>query len=162
MDLSHPGIAMYLYVFVCGAVAICAMILPGISGSTLLLIFGIYLPIITAIKDILHLQFHSLPIVIVFGIGVLTGIVAIIKIIRSALEKHRAATVFLILGLMLGSLYAITMGPTTLNTPQDALSVHTFSILFFLIGGAVIWGMQLLKMVSEKSEKEKKQEQTTE
>jgi len=57
MDLSHPGIAMYLYVFVCGAVAICAMILPGISGSTLLLIFGIYLPIITAIKDILHLQF---------------------------------------------------------------------------------------------------------
>ena len=63
---------------------------------------------------------------------------------------------------MLGSLYAITMGPTTLSTPQDALSVHTFSILFFLIGGAVIWGMQLLKMVSEKSEKEKKQEQTTE
>ena len=120
------------------------------------------MPIITAIKDILHLQFHSLPIVIVFGIGVLTGIIAIIKIIRSALEKHRAATVFLILGLMLGSLYAITMGPTTLSTPQDALSVHTFSILFFLIGGAVIWGMQLLKMVSEKSEKEKKQEQTTE
>lgn len=158
MDLSHPGIGMYLYVFVCGAVAICAMILPGISGSTLLLIFGIYLPIITAIKDILHLQFHSLPIVIVFGIGVLTGIVAIIKIIRAALEKHRAATVFLIIGLMIGSLYAITMGPTTLKNPQDALSLHTFSILFFLIGGAVIWGLQLLKFFSEKPEKAKQSE----
>lgn len=49
MDLSSPGFVMYLYVFICGAAAICAMILPGISGSTLLLIFGIYLPVITAI-----------------------------------------------------------------------------------------------------------------
>lgn len=152
MDLSSPSAAMYLYVFVCGAVAICAMILPGISGSTLLLIFGIYLPIITAIKDIMHFDFKSLPIVFVFGLGVITGITAIIKIIRSALSKHRAATVYLIIGLMIGSLYAITMGPTTLDTPQPALSVNTFSAVFFLIGGAVIWGMQCLKMFSESSE----------
>ena len=105
MDLSHPGILLYLYVFICGAIAICAMILPGISESTLLLIFGLYLPIITAIKDILQLHLSSLPIVAVFGIGVITGIIAIIKIIRSALDKHRAATVYLIIGLMIGSLY---------------------------------------------------------
>lgn len=152
MNLNNPTLMLYLYVFVCGAVAICAMILPGISGSTLLLIFGLYLPIITSIKEILHFNFQSLPVVIVFGLGVITGIIAIIKIIRMALDKHRASTVYLIIGLMLGSLYAIVMGPTTLDTPQPALSLHTFSIVCFLIGGAVIWGMQFLKSLSFKSE----------
>lgn len=153
MDLSSPNILTFVYVFVCGAIAICAMILPGISGSTLLLIFGIYLPIVTAIKDILHFDFHSLPIVIAFGLGVVTGVISIIKIIRKALEKHRAATVYLIIGLMLGSLYAILMGPTTLDTPQPALSFPTFSFVFFIIGGAVIMGMQAMKIVSARSEK---------
>ena len=96
MDLSNPNILTFVYVFVCGAIAICAMILPGISGSTLLLIFGIYLPIVTAIKDILHFNFHALPIVIAFGLGVVTGVISIIKIIRKALDKHRAATVYLL------------------------------------------------------------------
>lgn len=81
----------YLYVFVCGAVAICAMILPGISGSILLLIFGIYMPIITGIKDILHFDLRPLPIIIVFGLGVITGIISVIKLIGTALRKHRAA-----------------------------------------------------------------------
>lgn len=152
MDLSSPNMLTFVYVLVCGAIAICAMILPGISGSTLLLIFGIYLPIVTAIKDILHFDFHSLPIVFAFGLGVIIGIISIIKIIRKALEKHRAATVYLIIGLMLGSLYAIVMGPTTLDTPQPALSFPTFSFVFFIIGGAVIMGMQAMKIVSTKSE----------
>lgn len=152
MDLSSPNILIFVYVFVCGAIAICAMILPGISGSTLLLIFGIYLPIVTAVKDILHFDFHSLPIVIAFGLGVVTGVISIIKGIRKALEKHRAATVYLIIGLMLGSLYAIVMGPTTLDTPQPALSFPTFSFVFFIIGGAVIMGMQAMKIMSAKSE----------
>lgn len=152
MDLSSPNILTFVYVFVCGAIAICAMILPGISGSTLLLIFGIYLPIVKAIKDILHFDFHSLPIVIAFGLGVVTGVISIIKIIRKVLEKHRAATVYLIIGLMLGSLYAIVMGPTTLDTPQPALSFNTFSFVFFIIGGIAIIGMQAMKIVSAKSE----------
>lgn len=152
MDLSNPNILTFVYVFVCGAIAICAMILPGISGSTLLLIFGIYLLIVTAIKDILHFNFHSLPIMIAFGLGVITRVISIIKIIRKALEKHRAATVYLIIGLMLGSLYAIVMGPTTLDTPQPALSFPTFSFVFFIIGGAVIMGMQAMKILSAKSE----------
>lgn len=150
INLGNPNIGTYIYVFICGAVAICAMVLPGISGSTLLLIFGIYVQIITSIKNLLHLQFDALPIIIVFGLGILTGIVSIIKIIRNALEKHRAATVYLITGLMIGSLYAIVMGPTTLDNPQPHLSLHTFSIVFFLIGGAVIVGMQAMKKLSEK------------
>lgn len=151
ISLNNPTLLMYLYVFVCGAVAICAMILPGISGSTLLLIFGIYLPIITSIKELLHFNFKVLPIVLVFGFGVIVGIISIIKIIRKALDKHRAATVYLIIGLMIGSIYAIIMGPTTLDNPQNAMSFNTFSIIFFLIGGAVIIGMQFLKKLSLKT-----------
>lgn len=89
----------------------------------------------------------------VFGLGVITGIIAIIKIIRSALDKHRAATVYLIIGLMIGSLYAIIMGPTTLDVPQAPLSLNTFSILSFLIGGAVIFGMQFCKVLYSNPEK---------
>lgn len=150
IDLGSPNVLTYLYVFVCGAIAICAMILPGISGSTLLLIFGIYLPIITGIKEVLSLNFKPLPILIVFGLGVITGIVLIIKLISSALEKHRAAMVYLILGLMTGSLYAIAMGPATLDTPQPALSASNFSIPGFLIGAAVIVGIQVAVFVSRK------------
>ena len=68
-DLSNPDIGMYIYAFFVGAVAICAMVLPGISGSTLLLIFGLYIPIINGIHDLLHLNLHMLPILIVFGLG---------------------------------------------------------------------------------------------
>ncbi len=144
-DLNTPGVGTFFYVFVAGAIAICAMILPGISGSTLLLIFGIYLPIITGIKDMLHFDFHAFPILMAFGLGVVVGMITIIKVIKNALEKHRAATVYLIIGLMFGSLYAIVMGPTTLDVPQDKMTFGTFSPVGFIIGGAVIMGMQLLK-----------------
>ena len=46
---------------------------------------------------------------------------------------------------MLGSIYAVIMGPETLDVPQPAMTLQTFDILFFLIGGAVIFGMQMLK-----------------
>jgi len=76
------------------------MVLPGISGSTLLLIMGLYLPIVTAIKDILHLNLKSFPTVFVFGCGVLVGIFSIVKLIRKALERFRAQMIFLIVGQM--------------------------------------------------------------
>lgn len=153
LDLANPSILMYLYIFLAGAIAVCAMILPGISGSTLMLILGIYLPLITGIKDLLHLDFHALPIIIPFGLGIIAGVVGIIKLIKMVLEKHRAATVYLIIGLMLGSLYAIVMGPETLDIPQEHMTLGTFNILFFLIGGAVIIGLQLAKRLMEKKSK---------
>ena len=68
----------------------------------------------------------------------LVGIFSIVKLIRKALENFRAQTIFLIVGLMIGSIYAVIMGPTTLDTPQPAMSIQDFSILFFIIGGGVI------------------------
>lgn len=147
MNLDHLDVKLGLYVFLAGAIAISAMVLPGISGSTLLLIMGLYLPVITAIKDILHFDFGAFPTVFIFGCGVLVGIFSVVKLIRKALERFRAQTIYLIIGLMLGSIYAVIKGPETLDVPQAALSLQTFNLLFFVIGGAVILGLQKMKDV---------------
>lgn len=149
MDLGHLDLRLGVYVFLAGAVAISAMVLPGISGSTLLLIMGLYLPIVSAIKDILHFDFGAFPTVFLFGCGALIGIFSVVKLIRKALERFRAQTIYLIIGLMAGSVYAVIEGPKTLDTPQEALSLGTFQILFFVIGGAVIMLLQKMKDVRE-------------
>lgn len=145
VNLEHLTLGLAFFVFLAGMITISAMVLPGISGSTLLLIMGLYLPIVKAIKDILHLDLAAFPTVFIFGCGVLVGAFSVVKIIRKALERFRAQTIYLIIGLMLGSIYAVIMGPTTLEEPQAAMGIHEFSILFFIIGGVVIAGMQMLK-----------------
>jgi len=153
VDVSNLNLGIVLYVFVAAMVAICSMVLPGISGSTLLLIFGLYMPIMSAIKEFLHLNFAYFPILVVFGFGIITGILTTIKLIKKSLEKYRSQTIYLILGLMIGSIYPVILGPTTLEVPQPALGIQTFSILFFLIGGAIIFGMQKFKEMVEKNSK---------
>ncbi|MBQ3565824.1 MAG: DUF368 domain-containing protein [Oscillospiraceae bacterium] len=145
----------YLFYMMTGMLGISAMVLPGISGSTILLIFGTYMPIMTAIKDILHLNFSMATIMKVgfFGIGVILGILLVIRLVKKSLEKFRSQTVYAIIGLMLGSLYAVVMGPQSLDTPQPAMNVDTFSILFFVIGGAVIGGLQLLQLMLSNKKK---------
>ena len=158
VSIDNPTVGTYFYVFFAGAIAICAMVLPGISGSTLLLIFGLYISIISAIKELMHLNFEYFPILFVFGLGVITGIVSIVRIIRVALEKHRSIMVYLILGMMLGSLYSVVMGPATLDTPQPPMTFSTFDWLFFLIGGVIIAGIQFMGRKKELAQSEAKAE----
>ena len=150
--LNSLSFGSAIYIFVVAMIAISAMILPGISGSTLLLIFGIYIPVMTAIKGFLSLDFSYFWGLVAFGLGVLTGIVTIIKLVKKALEKYRSQMMYFILGLMIGSVYPIVLGPTTLENAQPAMTFETFSILFFIIGGAVIIGLQVVKAVLEKKE----------
>lgn len=152
VSVENLNFGLIIYVFISAAIAICAMVLPGISGSTLLLVFGLYMPIVSAIKEVLQFNFSYLPVLIVFGLGVLVGIASIIKLIRKALEKFRSQTLYAIIGLMIGSLYAIVLGPTTLEIPQPQLTFESFSIIFFLIGGVIIVGLQKLKTVMSKNE----------
>lgn len=149
VNISHLTFGSAIYIFVVAAIAITAMVLPGISGSTLLLIFGLYLPIVTAVKELLHLNFTYFPALLIFGLGVITGIISIIKLIRMCLEKFRSQTIYTIIGLMIGSLYSIIQGPTTLDVPQPAMDWHSFSILFFILGGLIIFGLQKLRVVLE-------------
>lgn len=149
VNLEHLTLGLGVYVFIAGMITISAMVLPGISGSTLLLIMGLYLPIVAAIKDMLHLNLGAFPTVFLFGCGVIVGALSVVKVIRAALAKFRAQTIYTIIGLMIGSIYAVVMGPTTLETPQAALTFGTFNILFFVIGGVLILGMQKLKGMKE-------------
>ena len=155
IDITSLNLGLVLYVFIAGMIAISAMILPGISGSTLLLIFGLYMPIITGIKETLHFNLSYIPVLFVFGLGVLAGIALIIKIVKKALEKYRSQTIYLIIGLMIGSIYAIIMGATTLKVPQAPLSFKTFNIICFIIGGLIILGMEIAKRKLESKKVEK-------
>ncbi len=138
------SIPLAIYIFIAGMIAICAMFLPGISGSTLLLIFGLYLPIIDGIKEFLHLNFAVFPGLFIFGLGVLTGAASVVKGIKKCLDNYRMQTMCTILGLMIGSLYAIIMGPTTLDTPVAQLGFSNFHVIAFLIGGALVTILQIV------------------
>ena len=152
IDITSLNLGLALYVFVAGMIAISAMILPGISGSTLLLIFGLYMPIITGIKETLHFNLSYIPVLFVFGLGVIAGIALIVRVVKKALEKYRAQTIYLIIGLMIGSIYAIVMGATTLKVLQAPLSLKTFNFIYFAIGGLIILGMEVAKRKSENKE----------
>lgn len=150
IDITKLNFGLIIYLIIAGMVAISAMVLPGISGSTLLLIFGLYVSIMTGIKEVLHFNLEYLPSLIFFGLGVIIGILSIIKILKNALKKFRSATIYLVIGLMIGSIYAIIMGPTTLKVAKDAMSIKTFNIIFFIIGGIVIMGLEKIKYILNK------------
>ena len=89
------------FIFICGAIAICTMILPGISGSFILVIFGKYDYIMQAISGM------NLPVLAVFALGCLVGILAFAKLLHWLLGKWEKETILILLGFVLGSLVKI-------------------------------------------------------
>lgn len=150
VSLNNFSIKMAIYVFAVGMIAISAMVLPGISGSTLLLIFGLYAPIISSIKEVLTLNLEALPMLIIFGLGVITGIIFTIKGIKYLLENHRSKMIYLIIGLMIGSVYAVIMGPTTIDVLLKPMDLSNFSIIYFLIGATLIFALEKTRVSLEK------------
>jgi len=145
VDFSELRVWPLLYLFVSGAIAVSAMILPGISGSTLLLIAGVYLPAMHALRQLLRLDFSGLPGILTLCLGAVAGAALSIRAIRAALRRFRGQMVWLILGLMVGSLYAIAMGPAGLQTPLPPVSFQTFSLPGFLLGAAALLALELLR-----------------
>lgn len=145
MNLGQISIGLAVKLFFIGMIAISAMFLPGISGSTLLLVFGAYIPVITAVKSVLSLDFSYVPGLVFFGGGILTGVVAVVKIIKVCLEKFRPQTIHIILGMMIGSFYSIVMGPTTLEVPREALGIGNFHVIAAIVGVVLPLGMQMIK-----------------
>ena len=147
MSVRFAGTPVWMlgYLFLSGAVAITAMVLPGISGSTILLIAGVYLPAVQAVKAFLSLDFSVFPGLCALGLGVVAGVGLSIHAIRAALEKYRSQMVWLILGLMAGSLYAIVMGPASLNTQQPPVSLQNFDWLGFALGIALLLALEAMR-----------------
>ncbi len=154
IKVDNLSLSFIAYIFISGMIAISAMVLPGISGSTILLIFGLYTPILYGIEQILKLNFNYLPGIIIFGCGLLLGILGTVRIVRSLLRKFRGQTIYCIIGLMIGSIYAVIMGPTSLEMPKSPMSISTFSILFFAIGCTLVPALEKLKSVLKDKENE--------
>lgn len=148
MNLSQFSIGLGIKLFFIGMIVISAMFLPGISGSTLLLIFGAYIPVITAIRGFLGMNLSYVPSLMFFGFGVLAGAATVVKGIKICLEKFRPQAVYAILGMMVGSFYAIMQGPTTLEIPKAAMNLSTFQPIACIIGLALIFGMQKMKRIT--------------
>ena len=140
VDLANGSFGLGLYLFVAAIVAVSAMVLPGISGSTLLLIMGLYVPLISAVSAVVHREFACVPMLFAFGLGMVAGFAVSAKVIRYCFAR---------LGLLVGSLYAIVMGATTLSEPLPAMSWETFSVGFFVLGVVILAGLQLLKQRAE-------------
>ncbi|MFI3332071.1 MAG: DUF368 domain-containing protein [Rikenellaceae bacterium] len=102
------------FIFLCGAVAICAMILPGISGSFILLLMGKYLYILGALSSV------DIVTILLFGSGALVGIVSFSHLLSWLLNNFHTATVSLLTGFMIGSLNKVwpwkEVVETTLNS----------------------------------------------
>lgn len=96
IDSPHP-----VFVFVAAAVAVCALVVPGISGSFFLLAVGLYSPTLQAVDE------RDLAYIGIFAVGALIGLFTVVRVIRVLLDKHRRITLLVMAGLMLGSLRAL-------------------------------------------------------
>ena len=103
-----------LFIFLCGAIAICAMILPGISGSFILVLLGKYFYIMEAVKT------FNVPVMLVFIGGAAIGITTFSRVLSFALRKFHDITIAVLAGFMLGSLNKVWPWKETIETYVDS------------------------------------------
>ncbi len=148
------------FIFIAGAVAICAMILPGISGSFILLLMSKYEYILNALDTV------DIPVIIVFGLGCIAGLLSFARVISFLFDKFKTVTIALLAGFMIGSLNKIWPWKRVLEfrtnsageqkpflteniLPTDYLSItgedpHILgALLFFLLGILIVIGLEL-------------------
>ena len=150
VDFEVVSVSNVAYLVLAGAIAITAMVVPGISGSTLLLIMGVYVPTLDAIGQLTHLNFSVLPGIVCIACGVLCGIILSIRVIKHFLENHRCQCIYAILGMVLGSLVAIAYGGTTLNNPVPPMGIDHINWLGMAIGIVIILLFEMMGMKAEK------------
>lgn len=158
----------YLFVFLSGAIAICAMILPGISGSFILLILGKYQFIIESVKEL------DLAVIAVFGLGCVIGLLSFSRLVSWLLSKYHDVTVALLAGFMIGSLNKIWPWKEIISTrlnrkgeviplieknllPNDYLvrvgEPHVLqAVLFFGFGILLIIGIEKIAQMSKENQ----------
>ncbi|MCG9129540.1 DUF368 domain-containing protein [Candidatus Poribacteria bacterium] len=152
--------ATYGLFLISGALAISAMILPGISGSFLMLAFGVYFPLVTAIKETIDgfisiLKGNSIQPILdnifllsIFALGCLSGLLLFTRLLNLLLKKYRDLTIAFLIGLMIGSLYGLwpfraskTVGDNHYDTTHllPELNMNLLITLsVFLVGCAII------------------------
>jgi putative membrane protein len=119
--------------FVSGAIAICAMILPGISGSFILLILGQYQYVLNAVRT------RDIPPIIAVAAGCAVGILIFARVLSWLLKHHYQLTVALLTGFMIGSLRRVWLNAEAgLALIPDFGAQHLLFALFMLLVGFVL------------------------
>lgn len=126
VSLKNPSLIMYGVLFLVGVIAAATMVIPGVSGSFVLMILGFYQPIVGIISDLTHLSHlgSNLAILLPFGLGVVLGIVLVAKLIEWLFHKYEVPTYYAILGFVVASIVALFAGVT----------FHNISLLQVLLG----------------------------
>jgi putative membrane protein len=138
---SIPFPSSHIAVLLAGMIAICAMILPGISGSFILVLLGMYEILLTAVKN-----FHW-PTLLLFVSGAIIGLLAFSRVLKFILAKFYNPTLFLLSGLMMGSLIKvwpwkmsnlstgtlINVTPNQIPVPQTTLAISMMITAFVLV-----------------------------
>ena len=108
-NLNSISVSGFIMLLIVGMIAAGTMIIPGVSGSLVLMLLGYYLPIVNKIKELTHFKniFDNILILLPFGIGILIGIVLIAKLIEWLLKKYEVKTYFGVIGFILASIIAI-------------------------------------------------------
>jgi putative membrane protein len=123
ITILHPAISensSLLFYFFAGALAICAMILPGISGSFILVLLGAYKPILKALDE---LQSKDIKLLAVVAIGAVVGILSFSKLLNWLFDHHKNSTLAVLTGFILGSLNKIWPWKETLTWRVDSHGV---------------------------------------
>ncbi len=131
-QVTDPTLVVF---FLAGAIAICAMILPGISGSFLLVLLGMYGPVLDAVNE------RAGVTLAVFLVGTITGLALFSQLLHWALEHHHDTVMAALIGLMAGSLRVLWPWPdgldsTALHAPGDDVVIAT--ILALIAFGVVL------------------------
>lgn len=140
VNLTNISFIEYIILFIVGLIAAASMVVPGLSGSFILILLGYYEPIINSIKDLTSLIniYDNFIILFIFGLGVLTGIFFIVKLIEILLDKYKNITYYAILGFILSSIISIFI--TNFSTGIDlSLSICICSVITFLIGSFIAY-----------------------
>lgn len=144
-EISDPGL---LRVFLSASVAICAMILPGVSGAFLLLVLGMYEPTLAAIdaRDLVYIA--------VFGLGAAVGLGLFSRLLHFLLDRYHDLTMAALVGLMAGSLRALWpwLSDDREILLPDADGASAFVLFLALLGFAFVFG--LTKIAGQKIEAE--------
>lgn len=136
ISLKNPTIIMYLLLAIIGIIAAATMVIPGISGSFVLMLLGYYKPIVNTISDLTNFSnlTHNLAILIPFGIGVLLGIILISKLLEYLFSKYEVPTYYAILGFVISSILTLLI---SVISPEITL-LHIIIGLILLIIASVI------------------------
>ncbi|NOX58678.1 MAG: DUF368 domain-containing protein [Planctomycetes bacterium] len=127
---------------VSGVVGSTTMVLPGISGSYMLLILDQYDRVVGAVADLKDRDFSALRIIVPVGIGAVIGIVGLSNLLKFLLKRHKEATLGILLGMLLGSV--VGLWPFDREPPRKALERCSESQLIAYADGVGIEGIDAL------------------